>query len=51
MIQFKKFIIEGGNVKVKTSEGEVSAAPFKVKNRYKNLNINISEKFKDEIFI
>jgi hypothetical protein len=33
MISFKTFIIEGGNVKVKTADGEVSAAPFKVKDR------------------
>ena len=33
MKTFKDFIIEGGNVKVKTEKGEVSAAPFKVKNR------------------
>jgi hypothetical protein len=33
MITFKTFIAEGGNVKVKTAEGEVSAAPFKIKDR------------------
>ena len=33
MISFKTFITEGGNVKVKTADGEVSAAPFKIKDR------------------
>lgn len=33
MIRFKTFITEGGNVKVKTADGEVSAAPFKIKDR------------------
>lgn len=43
MLSFKRFIVreafnrfllgEGGNIKVKTASGEVSAAPFEVKNR------------------
>lgn len=34
MIRFKHFILEGGNIKVKDSEGkEVAAAPFAVKDR------------------
>ena len=34
MIGFKQFVLtEGGNIKVKTPTGEVSAAPFKVRNR------------------
>jgi len=34
MISFKNFILkEGGNIKIKTPEGEVAAAPFRVKNR------------------
>jgi hypothetical protein len=36
MITFKNFILkEGGNIKVKTVDGEVAAAPFKVKDRSK----------------
>ena len=35
MITYKQFVIEGGNIKVKTEKGEVAAAPFAVtdKNR------------------